>query len=242
MSGSVIPGWYGKLPTLGDFASRRLDAQWIAIWDGWLADGLAALREASDTWLERYLASPPWRFVLMPGALPGSIGHQASAGVLMASVDRVGRYFPLTLVAPLGTLPRSSGQFDALLGWLRDLEDAAADAMHDDWSIERLDDALGALRCPLEGGSDDVPAAEAELALRRLLDSGEAAVAVAPASQAALMQLFTDATIVHGHAAAAGASFWLAATEDPPRLLMSRGLPAGRQFAALFGAGPNAVP
>ena len=25
----VAPGWYGKLPTLGDFASRRLDPEFI---------------------------------------------------------------------------------------------------------------------------------------------------------------------------------------------------------------------
>ena len=26
-------GWYGKLPTLGDFASRRLDNDFVDIWD-----------------------------------------------------------------------------------------------------------------------------------------------------------------------------------------------------------------
>jgi type VI secretion system protein ImpM len=51
-----------------------------------------------SAWLEYYLTSPLWRFALSPGAC----GEDAYAGVLMPSVDRVGRYFPLTIVVPLG--------------------------------------------------------------------------------------------------------------------------------------------
>ena len=53
-----VPGWYGKLPALGDFASRRLPPEWIAPWDGWLATGLHQLREAApEAWLDNSLAS-----------------------------------------------------------------------------------------------------------------------------------------------------------------------------------------
>jgi type VI secretion system protein ImpM len=231
MSGAV-PGWYGKLPTLGDFASRRLDAQWVSVWDDWLAGGIAALREANEAWLDAYLASPPWRFVLMPGALPGSIGGRACAGVLVASVDRVGRYFPLTLVAPLDALPRSTAQLDALLGWLQQLEDIAVDAMQDDWPIDRLEQELAARPCPVDG-SGGAPAAAAPLP--SLQDSSTSTVTTAPASQAALVQLLADAVIAQGQAAWSGVSFWLAASDQPPRLMIARTLPAQRQFAALFG-------
>ena len=88
---SAVPGWYGKLPTLGDFASRRLDPAWIAAWDAWLAEGLGTLRADDDAWLDGYLASPAWRFVVMPGAVPGDAGARACAGVLMASVSRPAR-------------------------------------------------------------------------------------------------------------------------------------------------------
>jgi type VI secretion system protein ImpM len=74
-------GWYGKLPTLGDFASRRLPVDFIEPWDDWLANGLAAWRAASpEGWLHEYLAAPSWRFVLMPGALPGRWGRAAWVG------------------------------------------------------------------------------------------------------------------------------------------------------------------
>ncbi|QVL49166.1 MAG: type VI secretion system-associated protein TagF [Thiocapsa sp.] len=97
---SGAPGFYGKLPSLGDFVSRRLPAELVQPWDLWLRECLAASRaELGDAWLETYLTSPLWRFVLTPGVA----GRTGWAGVLMPSVDRVGRYFPLTLACPLET-------------------------------------------------------------------------------------------------------------------------------------------
>ena len=141
--------WHGKLPSLGDFASRRLGAEFIDPWDGWLAAGLLALREAKpQAWLEDYLASPSWRFLLMPGALPGVAGRQAWAGVLMPSVDKVGRYFPLTLVQALGEGPASTQQMQALWFWLSRVDELARDALYDDWSVDRLEQELAAMAGP----------------------------------------------------------------------------------------------
>lgn len=136
-------GWYGKLPSLGDFASRRLDLDFLEAWDDWLAQGIAAWRlDAPDTWLDEYLAAPSWRFILMPGVLPGACGRMAWAGVLMPSVDRVGRYFPLTLAQPLNPLPGDGGTTEWLLRWLQRLDDTALDALNDDWTVEQLEAAL----------------------------------------------------------------------------------------------------
>ena len=122
------PGWHGKLPSLGDFASRRLEGSFIEPWDGWLAAGLLALRETRpEGWLDDYLGSPSWRFLLMPGVLPGEAGAQAWAGVLMPSVDRVGRYFPLTLVVPLKGGPGSTQEMAGLWQWLGRLDELARD-------------------------------------------------------------------------------------------------------------------
>lgn len=238
----AVPGWYGKLPTLGDFASRRLDAAWISIWDTWLAEGLGALRENDDGWLDAYLASPAWRFVLMPRALPGDAGTRGCAGVLMASVDRVGRYFPLTLVAALDVVPRSTAQLDALLGWLARLEDIAVDAMQDDWSIDRLEQELAACPCPIEGeGEGDGDAPPDDALQRRLAGGAEPFIGDAPAEAAALGRRFADAAIAQAQSAWTGASFWLASSAQPPRMMITRGLPARREFAALFGAAPSAA-
>lgn len=149
MPTSSPPGWYGKLPTLGDFAQRRMDPGFLAAWDGWLAAGLLDLqRRLPATWLDAYLASPSWRFVLAPGALPGAPGAQAWAGVLMPSVDKVGRYFPFSLVLPLATLPATLEQQRALWAWLARLDDLAADALHEDWTVEQVEAALARMALP----------------------------------------------------------------------------------------------
>jgi type VI secretion system ImpM family protein len=115
-------GWFGKMPALGDFASRRLPDDWIAGWDGWLGEELAAAREAcgDEAWLAIYMVAPIQRFWLAPGLLT----RDAWLGVLMPSVDSVGRHFPFTIAAPLD--PGHSDLLDALANddWL-----AAADAL-----------------------------------------------------------------------------------------------------------------
>ncbi|MCP3748606.1 type VI secretion system-associated protein TagF [Pseudomonas sp. SBB6] len=91
-------GFYGKLASRGDFVSRGLPHSFIQPWDQWLAAGLmASQQQLAEHWLPAYLVSPLWRFALAPGVC----GPQAVVGVLMPSIDRVGRYFPLTLAQVL---------------------------------------------------------------------------------------------------------------------------------------------
>ena len=95
---SVEVGFYGKLPSHGDFLRRRVPDAFVAVWDGWLQECLLASRTAlADRWLDVYLTSPAWRFVSGAGAL----GPQPLIGLMVPSVDRVGRYFHLTFVATL---------------------------------------------------------------------------------------------------------------------------------------------
>ncbi|UUQ67688.1 type VI secretion system-associated protein TagF [Pseudomonas fuscovaginae UPB0736] len=91
-------GYYGKLASRGDFVSRALPQGFLQPWDAWLASGLhASQQQLGSDWLNVYLVSPLWRFVLAPGVC----GPEAVVGVLMPSIDRVGRYFPLTVAQPL---------------------------------------------------------------------------------------------------------------------------------------------
>ncbi len=141
MQAMHAPGWYGKLPSLGDFASRRVDDAFLQAWDEWLARDLAGWRSSDPQgWLERYLQAASCLFLAMPGALGHP--HGTLAGVLTPSVDRVGRYFPLTLHAALPRLPCDQEECAGLLGWLRELDDVAVQAMQDDWPIPRLEDEL----------------------------------------------------------------------------------------------------
>lgn len=92
------PGFYGKVPATGDFISRHLPRDFIDFWDQWLQEALESSRtNLGDEWLHYYLVSPLWRFVLSSGICQ----ENAWAGVLMPSVDKVGRYFPMTIAVPL---------------------------------------------------------------------------------------------------------------------------------------------
>ena len=95
---AIDVGFYGKLPSHGDFLRRRVSDHFVGVWDGWLQECLAASRaELGDRWLDVYLTSPAWRFACAEGVC----GAGPVFGVMVPSVDRVGRYFPLTLVAEL---------------------------------------------------------------------------------------------------------------------------------------------
>ena len=90
-------GLYGKLPSHGDFLRRRASDAFVRVWDPWLQECLAASRAAlGDRWLDVYLTSPAWRFVRARARAAAPV-----IGLMVPSVDRVGRYFPLTMVAEL---------------------------------------------------------------------------------------------------------------------------------------------
>ncbi len=225
------PGWHGKLPSLGDFAGRRLDTAFIDQWDAWIACGLHHLRGiGGERWLAAYLASPSWRFLLMPGVLVGEPGARGWAGVLMPSVDRVGRYYPLTVALPVDGGPSFGAPMQALWHWLGGLDELARDALHDDWSIDVLESALAALTLPdLAGG---VPASVGPV---KPTSSREGALVELP--------LGSDAPQVIGLEAqqawashARGRCWWQAVPDDGPRrLLTGHGLPDATDFARLFG-------
>jgi type VI secretion system protein ImpM len=121
-------GLFGKLPSRGDFVQLGLPGSFVRPWDAWLQQAMAGSRERmGDAWLPAYLESPVWRFAL-PG---GMCGAGAVLGLLMPSVDRVGRYFPLTLAAvfpPGANVPAE----DAAGRWLEICEDAGRAALDDD--------------------------------------------------------------------------------------------------------------
>jgi type VI secretion system protein ImpM len=153
-----VPGLHGKLPARGDFVSRRLDADFVAEWDAWLQRMMSESREAlGERWLECFLSAPVWRFVLPAGMF----SRRGWAGLMLPSVDRVGRYFPLTIAAPIreesidgpSTLRKA-------LPWLDVLETLSLEALAPQLDFEEFDRRLGELAMPddvavLAGASDD---------------------------------------------------------------------------------------
>lgn len=90
-------GWFGKLPAAGDFLQRDLPNGFVTAWDAWLQAGMAAGSQAhGDDWQDNFLRFPVWYFLRRHPA-DGDAGRPLWAGILVPSVDRVGRLFPLTI-------------------------------------------------------------------------------------------------------------------------------------------------
>lgn len=135
-----LAGWFGKMPALGDFASRRLPDAWIAAWDGWLQQELVRSREAlgDEAWLALYMVAPVRRFWLAPDL----VTREAWLGVLMPSVDSVGRQFPFTLAAPLRS--GHADLVDALANddWLDHADALARQVLDPAFGIEALEQSI----------------------------------------------------------------------------------------------------
>jgi type VI secretion system protein ImpM len=131
-------GFLGKLPARGDFCMRGLPRGFCDAWDAWLATVMPGSREIlGEAWLPAWLEAPIWRFALPPG----QCGQEAAMGVLLPSVDRAGRHWPLALAATLPDLRVAPAPHEA---WLDALEEAGLDAVLSDAPPERIAERLAA--------------------------------------------------------------------------------------------------
>ncbi|MBE1710982.1 MULTISPECIES: type VI secretion system-associated protein TagF [Mesorhizobium] len=138
----IVPGFYGKMPATGDFVTRRLPADFVRGWDRWLARHIVPLF-GLKTW--------PQHIALRFLSGPGSFG--ASAGIVLQSADRVGRQFPLSVVARLPKAPLKLAFADA---WFESIETLALAAQQGELTPDELDAALAALPVPLIDDEGDL--------------------------------------------------------------------------------------
>ena len=138
-----MQGFFGKIPSLGDFVTRDLPREFLDTWDDWLQRSIADSKVAlGDAWLDTYLTSPIWRFVLLPGVC----GESGWAGILMPSVDKVGRYFPLTFAVSLGEDVQPFQVVDEAASWFTAVESLALTVLHEERiDVDTIKSSLGAL-------------------------------------------------------------------------------------------------
>lgn len=154
MSVDIAVGFYGKLPALGDFVGRRVPEGIVERWDGWMQESMVASRTSlGDRWLDLYLTAPMWRFFAHRGVL----GDQPVAGVVFPSVDRVGRYFPLTVFATLPADAVGLVVADQCASWFERVEDLVLAQLEDESrDVEEFEESLAATGAKLVAGLGDV--------------------------------------------------------------------------------------
>jgi len=206
-------GAFGKIAALGDFFRLEVPGSFVTPWDDWLQRTILAARQAlGGGWDDCYLSAPIWRFTLSAGLA----GPNPALGVMMPSVDRVGRQFPLTLVHATdpGLDPqRAHFQADALF---HDLEALALETL-DELPRDTLGERLAALSWQGRAAAE--------------IFAGPGALLLTAAAEAELLPDLAASLLKRDFRAP---SLWSTETADGPRMMICEGLPAGAQALGLF--------
>jgi type VI secretion system protein ImpM len=213
------PAWFGKIACLGDFASRRLPQDTAQKFDTWLARGVEASRtQLGERWMNVYLTSPLWRFALAPGVLDGRWWF----GVLMPSVDNVGRYFPLLVTQACDEAPHDSDSLNQLEHWFASIAQAALGTLQPGGTLEQFEAELAqAPGLPALEPATPWPAAQWPERSRHELAGG-----------VTLAQCLNELAVVESLRRFRGCSLWwsLRPGSGPSSLSTAVGLPAGDSF------------
>lgn len=136
--------WFGKLPGQGDFVGRRMSRAMSDQWDEWLSHGLGHLKStAQGDWERTFTQAPLWSFVACEGK-----GAASSCGILAPSIDRVGRCYPLTVLA-VAEGPQQVLEADGVLSrFFSEACNAVIDARRLALPADALDDRLSHLPWP----------------------------------------------------------------------------------------------
>ena len=138
--------WFGKLPSAGDFVGRRMPHALESEWDQWMRTGLDQLRhEGGAQWQENFVQCPTW-FFITPTQSRGGL----AAGAIAPSIDRVGRYYPIVVMALNTTECLKLAGDGQMAHYFADVRQAIVDARRVPLQAPELDDRLSAICSPFE--------------------------------------------------------------------------------------------
>lgn len=217
---------YGKIPTRGDFIHRGLSQRQIEAWDEWLQGCMTESRhKLAEHWLDYYLEAPVWYFALGRG----NMDQQSWVGVLIPSVDRVGRYFPFSIMRPFyGGTP-----LDAMRrarDWFSAAESLALDSLEENFDAEGLESRLQAL--PPEA-SQMIPLSSTPPGSSDLQSSGRLFLLGDAPSTNSVLSTIADDCLLQLHPTY---SLWWTAGSNavPASLLIASGMPERLAFTAML--------
>ena len=137
-------GFFGKLPAKRDFVAYGASRPFLDLWEPWLQAGLATSRlTLGENWTVAYNRAPIWRFWL--GA---QFAGEAMLGALMASVDGIGRPFPLALFCGEGEGLLAPPEIEANAAWCAAAEAALLNALAPQTTFESFVETVERLPAP----------------------------------------------------------------------------------------------
>ena len=143
-------GLFGKLGAKRDFIALATPRRFLEAWEPWVQACMSASRhQLGAGWQQAFLTAPVWRFWL--GA---DICGTTVVGAIMPSLDGVGRYYPLTLLAiadPSYSMPPPD--LNAQDEWFAAAEEFLLATLDQAKSFEDISAALDAMTAPLAEAS-----------------------------------------------------------------------------------------
>jgi type VI secretion system protein ImpM len=139
-------GLFGKIQSKRDFIAIGTPRMFLSVWEPWIQSAISASRkELGRDWQPAFLTAPIWRFWL--GA---DICGKTVLGATMASMDGLGRYFPLTLIAVTSeTESLAPPEVDPQDQWFATAESFLFTTLDHDRSFADVTRALEALPLPV---------------------------------------------------------------------------------------------
>jgi type VI secretion system protein ImpM len=145
-------GFFGKVPSHGDFVASGVSATFREALDLWLQAGLEMGRETlGPEWKRQFETMPIWRFVV-PHGLWGPATH---VGVLLPNADRVGRRFPLVVAAQLSDYREDPRQLCFDNTWFTAAEALAETSLTHEFDLAGFPAAIKRLRLPYARDAED---------------------------------------------------------------------------------------
>ena len=218
-------GFFGKIPAHGDFVSRGLNSQFVSRWDDWLQKVIPESRAIlGGRWLDTYLVSPVWRFVVSKGI----ISEDCWSGLVVPSVDSVGRYFPLTVAFPI-TVNVSPCKFLAENDeYFRRLESECRDVLENTLNADCLLDNLA----QIDFGQKNIESLKAGM----LSDSSESLEHFAQGNTHSISPQFFALMDKLLHDKYSNYSLWANTNGTLNHMFAATGFPSGREFMKMLEA------
>lgn len=206
-------GLFGKLSAKRDFIALATPRVFLEMWEPWVQSCMSASHhQLGPGWQGAYLTAPLWRFWL--GA---DVAGATVMGVFMPSVDGVGRYYPLTLMAVADqNFSIAPPDLNSQEGWFAQAEEFLLATLERSKTFDDISAALDALPAPeaqatVNGANEAI----------RLADAAAGLPTAGKSVQDAMSTLRAN-----NHSTSAAATFWWTegGGEYAPLALSARGL------------------